>query len=44
MKAHLREILKSLPLLAQKFPDMFADEAMAVEIQASPRTRRKAAR
>ena len=44
MKAHLREILKSLPLLARKFPDMFADEEMAVEVQSAPRARRKAAR
>jgi GntR family transcriptional regulator, rspAB operon transcriptional repressor len=44
MKAHLREILKSLPLLARKFSEMFADEAMAVEVQAAPRPRRKAVR
>jgi DNA-binding GntR family transcriptional regulator len=43
MKAHLREILKSLPLLARKFSGMFADEEMAIEIP-SPRPRRKAAR
>jgi len=44
MKAHLREILKSLPRLARKFPDMFADEEMAAEVQIMPRMRRKAAR
>jgi len=42
MKAHLREILKSLPLLARKFPDMFADEEMAVEVKAAPRARKAA--
>ena len=44
MKAHLREILKSLPLLARAFPEMFAVEEMALETPAAARPRGKAAR
>jgi DNA-binding GntR family transcriptional regulator len=46
MRAHLREILKSLPRLAQAFPDMFepgAEDQVEAAVPAKPK-RRKAAR
>ena len=42
-ETHLREIRKSLPLLARKFPEMFAEEEMTIEVPAL-RPRRKVAR
>jgi GntR family transcriptional regulator, rspAB operon transcriptional repressor len=36
MRAHLREILKSLPRLARAFPDMFEPDAEEIESAATP--------